>query len=106
MGRASPNAVFEITSAGKCVGMSVRQARATGVAGPTDAELARWLAQHTDTDVRDVEAGLEDGRRRRDFVVSELLDAGYEGDELVVLTVHLTGLPLDDARALIARHLP
>ena len=70
--------------------------------GPTDAELARWLADNMHVDVRKVEAELEEGRRRREFVVAELLEAGYAGVELLGLVVHLTGLPVADARALIA----
>ena len=71
-------------------------------AGATDAELARWLADNMHVDVRRVEAELEEGRRRREFVVAELLEAGYSGDELLGLVLHLTGLPVADARALIA----
>jgi hypothetical protein len=85
--------------------VSVPPGHAADVAGPSDEELAEWLSEHTQVDLREVEAGLEEGRRRREFVVSELIDAGYEGDELLVLVVHLTGLTLGEARALILRHL-
>jgi hypothetical protein len=83
--------------------VSVPPGYAADVAEPTDEELAEWLAEHAHVDLDEVRAGLEEGRRRRAFVVAELIEAGYEGDELLVLVVHLTGLTLDEARALIAR---
>jgi hypothetical protein len=62
----------------------------------------RWLAETTGLDVREVEAGFEEGERRRRVVVDELLEAGLEGQELLDLVIRLTGLPLEEAVELIA----
>jgi len=89
---------------GNAVSVGVVRDHTAAIAEPTDEELAEWLAEHAHVDLEEVEAGLDEGRRRREFVVAELIDAGWEGDELLVLVVHLTGLTLDEARALVARH--
>ena len=71
---------------------------------PPDAELAEWLAARTGMPLDQVERSLEEGARRREFVVSELLEAGVRGGELLELVVRLTGLDDAGARALIAAH--
>jgi hypothetical protein len=62
---------------------------------------ATWLAAATDGNRTEVAAELDEGERRRTFVVDELLDAGYRSGELVELVVRLTGLDDVQARALI-----
>jgi len=69
-----------------------------------DEELAAWLAARTGTPLDQVERGLEEGERRRAFVVAELLEAGVTGAELLDLVVRLTGLDAAGARELIAAH--
>jgi hypothetical protein len=66
-----------------------------------DQTIARWLAVHTDADVIQVETELAEGELRREFVVDELLAAGYEGSELLDLAARLTGLTTGGAKALI-----
>ena len=66
-------------------------------------DLAGWLAERTHADVREIEAGLEEGRRRRELVVTELVEAGLSGPELLSFVVHITGLPASEGRSLIAR---
>ena len=66
------------------------------------ADEIRWLAETTGLDVRDVEAGLAEGDLRRKVVVDELIEAGLTGPELLDLVMRLTGLPQDEAIALIA----
>ena len=61
-----------------------------------------WLAEATQSDPQEVAAELDEGERRRTFVVDELLDAGYRNGELLELAVRLTGLDDSHARALIA----
>jgi hypothetical protein len=68
----------------------------------TDRDLAAWLAEHTATDVAEVERELELGARRRAFVVDELVDAGLTGVTLLDGVIRCTGLELDDALRLIA----
>ena len=69
---------------------------------PVDPALASWLAEQGDVDPEQVAAELEIGARRRAFVVDELVDAGFEGAELVELTMALTGLDNAGAQDLIA----
>jgi hypothetical protein len=64
-------------------------------------ETASWLAEATQRDPGEVAAELDEGVRRRTFVVDELIDAGYRNGELVELAVRLTGLDDLQARALI-----
>jgi non-ribosomal peptide synthetase component F len=73
---------------------------------PADQDLAAWLAARTGSPVDEVARGLEEGTRRRDFVVEELLEAGLTGGELLGLVVRLTGLDEAEARELIAAHQP
>jgi hypothetical protein len=67
----------------------------------SDHTIARWLAAHTEADVIQVETELAEGELRREFVVDELLAAGYEGSELLDLATRLTGLSTAGAKALI-----
>jgi hypothetical protein len=67
-----------------------------------DHELADWLAARTDTDTSQVAAELELGRRRREHVVDELVEAGFTGSELLDHVVRLTGVDRSTARSLIA----
>jgi hypothetical protein len=67
-----------------------------------DDDPASWLADATQSDPSEVAAELEEGERRRTFVVDELLEAGYRDGELLELVVRLTGLDDVHARALIA----
>jgi hypothetical protein len=62
---------------------------------------ASWLAEATQSDPTEVAAELDEGERRRTFVIDELLDAGYRNGELLELAVRLTGLDDLQARALI-----
>ncbi|MBA2332832.1 MAG: hypothetical protein H0V94_08600 [Actinobacteria bacterium] len=71
---------------------------------PADRELTSWLAEHTHTDAGRIEAELEVGERRRAFVVAELVDAGFEGAELLELAIQLTGLERGQVRALLTAH--
>jgi hypothetical protein len=64
-------------------------------------ETASWLAEATQSDPGEVAAELDEGVRRRTFVVDELIDAGYRNGELLELAVRLTGLDDLQARALI-----
>jgi hypothetical protein len=63
---------------------------------------ATWLAEATQSDPGEVAAELDEGDRRRSFVVDELIDAGYRNGELLELAVRLTGLDDLQARGLIA----
>ena len=63
---------------------------------------AAWLAAATDSDPTEVAAELDEGERRRTFVVDELIEAGYRDGELLELVARLTGLDDPPARALIA----
>ena len=67
-----------------------------------DPGLTSWLADQNAVDAEQVEAELEVGARRRAFVVDELVDAGFDGAQLVELTMGLTGLDSAGAHALIA----
>ena len=67
----------------------------------SDADLARWLAEVTGGDAAEVRSELEAGSGRRTFVVDELLDAGYEGAELLDLVIRLSGLDRTEAVQLI-----
>lgn len=67
-----------------------------------DPDLATWLAAQGDADRDQVAAELEVGARRRAFVVDELVDAGFTGAQLVVLTMQITGVDDAGAQALIA----
>jgi hypothetical protein len=67
---------------------------------------AAWLAAATDSDPTEVAAELDEGARRRAFVVDELLEAGYRDGELLELVQRLTGLDDGQARALIAAREP
>lgn len=67
-----------------------------------DDDPAAWLAAATDSDPSEVAAELDEGERRRTFVVDELLEAGYRDGELLELVERLTGLDDVQARALIA----
>jgi hypothetical protein len=69
---------------------------------PGDQELAAWLAARIGAPLDEVERGLDEGTRRRAFVVDELLEAGVAGAELLDFVVRLTGLDEAGARALIA----
>ena len=60
-----------------------------------------WLAGATGDDSGQVAAELELGDRRREFVVDELLDAGYTGVPLLDYVVRLTGLDVREARTLV-----
>ena len=71
---------------------------------PRDEETAAWLAARTGMPLDQVERGLDEGARRREFVVCELLEAGVRGGELLELVVRLTGLDDASARALISAH--
>ena len=71
-------------------------------AEPVEPGLTSWLAAQGDVDREQVAAELEVGARRRTFVVDELVEAGFEGAELLALTMGLTGLETTDAQALIA----
>ena len=71
-----------------------------------EQEAVGWLVEHTELDTEEVEKGLEEGRRRREAVVFELVDAGLIGRELVEMVVALTGLPAHEARELIAVQAP
>ena len=71
-----------------------------------EEEAVGWLVEHTELDTEEVEKGLEEGRRRREAVVFELVDAGLTGRELVEMVVALTGLPAHEARELIAAQAP
>lgn len=79
--------------AGRCSGVDPN---------PADPGLASWLAAQGDVDPRQVSAELDVGARRRAFVVDELVDAGFEGSQLVELTMQLTGVDGTEAQALIA----
>jgi hypothetical protein len=68
---------------------------------PAEPGLTSWLAAQGDVDREQVAAELEVGARRRTFVVDELVEAGFEGAELLALTMGLTGLETTDAKALI-----
>ena len=70
-------------------------------AEPVEPGLTSWLAAQGDVDADQVAAELEVGARRRTFVVDELVEAGFEGAELLALTMGLTGLETTDAQALI-----
>ena len=70
-------------------------------AEPVEPGLTSWLAAQGDVDREQVAAELEVGARRRSFVVDELAEAGFEGAELLALTMGLTGLDTTDAQALI-----
>ena len=71
---------------------------------PPDEELAAWLASRTGAPLDEVGRELDEGTRRRAFVVDELLEAGLTGPELLDLVVRLTGLDEAGARALIVAH--
>src|SRR5439155_9302688 len=73
---------------------------------PADDDPAAWLAAATDSDPIEVAAELDEGARRRTFVVDELLEAGYRDGELLELVARLTGLDDAQARALIAAREP
>jgi hypothetical protein len=64
-------------------------------------DVAAWLAAATGMDPAQVDAELELGRRRRDFVFNELVEAGYAEESLVDFLVRLTGIDDREARALV-----
>jgi hypothetical protein len=68
----------------------------------SDQELAEWLAARTGAPLEEVERGLDEGTRRREFIIDELIEAGMTGAELLDAVVHLTGLDERGARVLIA----
>ena len=70
-----------------------------------DPDLASWLAAQGEVDAEQVAAELELGARRRAFVVDELVDAGFEGAQLIELTMGLTGTDSAGAQKLIAARL-
>ena len=72
------------------------------MAPEVDPDLATWLAAQTHTASEQVEAELEIGERRREFVADELIDAGFTGSELHDLVMRLTGLGAAAAQALVA----
>ena len=67
----------------------------------SNQELARWLAATTGSDQAEVVRELEAGLGRRIFVVDELLEAGFEGAELLDYVIRLTGLEQNEALRLI-----
>jgi hypothetical protein len=69
---------------------------------PENQRIAAWLAAQTKSDAGQVEAELEEGERRRAFVVDELIDAGYAGSELLDFATRLTGLTDAGVQALVA----
>ena len=71
---------------------------------PVDQEVVAWLAARTGAPPADVEHDLEEGARKRAFVVDELIEAGVTGTELLDLVVRLTGVDEATARSLIAAH--
>ena len=68
--------------------------------GADEDEIA-WLIEQTGQSREEVERGLQEGRLRRRRVVTELVEAGLQGEELLRMVVRLTGLPEDEARRLI-----
>ncbi len=68
--------------------------------GPHD--LTPWLADATSTSPEQVEEELEEGERRRAFVVNELVEAGFAGSMLLLQVIKLTGVDDVTAHALIA----
>jgi hypothetical protein len=66
-----------------------------------DPEVTTWLAAEIGAEPEQVAAELEEGARRRSFVVDELIEAGLEGAPLLGGVVRLTGLSLEDAEALV-----
>ena len=71
-----------------------------------DQDAIDWLAEHTGQARDAIEEGFEKGRLRRRAVVTELVEAGMVGRELLGMVVRLTGLPPDEARQLIAVEAP
>ena len=69
-----------------------------------DEDLAEWLAAATGAPPDEVQRELDEGRRKRDFVAGELIEAGLTGTELFQRVLRLTGLDEAAARALIAAH--
>jgi hypothetical protein len=67
----------------------------------SDRDPAAWLAAATGKDAADVAAELEEGARRRTFVVNELIEAGFRDRELLDLVMRLTGLDTAQASELI-----
>ena len=70
-----------------------------------DEDVAVWLATATGMDPGEVAADLELSRWRRDFVVRELVEAGYERHQAIDLVVRLTGADENDARVLVDAEL-
>jgi hypothetical protein len=68
--------------------------------GPHD--LTPWLADATSTSPEQVEEELEEGDRRRAFVVNELVEAGFAGSMLLLQVIKLTGVDDVTGHALIA----
>ena len=66
-----------------------------------DEDEIAWLVEQTGQSREEVERGLQEGSLRRRSVVSELLDAGLRGEELLQMVVRLTGFPEEEARKLI-----
>jgi hypothetical protein len=75
---------------------------ARGEGAEAEHEAAEWLADKTGAPLEEVERELDEGARRRDFVVNELVEAGVTGPELLDLVVRLTGVDEAAARDLIA----
>jgi hypothetical protein len=66
----------------------------------TDDDVAVWLARATGSDPVRIAEELALGEQRRAFVLAELTEAGYSGEELVSLLMRLTGLDEREAQAL------
>ena len=72
--------------------------------GGVEQGLAPWLAEATHMDPEQVARELEEGQRRREFVVNELIEAGFTGGALLDGVMRLTGVPSGEARELIVAH--
>ena len=70
-----------------------------------DEDVAVWLAAATGMDPDEVAADLELSRWRREFVVHELVDAGYDREQAVDLVARLTGTGEHEARTLVDSEL-
>jgi hypothetical protein len=71
-----------------------------------DQDAIDWLAERTGQTRDAIEKGFEEGRLRRRFVVTEIVEAGIVGPLLLEMVVRLTGLTPDEARQLIAAEAP
>ena len=68
---------------------------------PDEQEVEEWLAAATDTDPDQVHRELEEGARRREFVVDELLDSGFTVPAVIDGAMRLTGMDEASARELV-----